>query len=131
MTAMTAAYSAPRANSPLPFTKDAIINQLQRQATNGPAYVQHSATKALAHLKGLYAEDRYEARQRFDAVRDAAQDAAQAVDQTTDKLAAGYRRVTELMNGAEPTAEELAYCRTEQPLDDDEPHEAQPEDEPP
>ncbi len=34
------------------------------------------------------------------------------------------------MNGAEPTAEELAYCKTEQPLDD-EPHETEPDDEPP
>ena len=53
-------------NPPLPFTNDAIINQLRHQATNGPAYVQHGATKALAHIKGLYAQAHYEARLAYD-----------------------------------------------------------------
>lgn len=81
MPALTAANHTTHANPPLPFTRDAIINQLQRQATNGPAYVQHSATKALAHLKGLYAEARYEAKQRFDAVRDAGAEITRKLNQ--------------------------------------------------
>ena len=136
MTSMTAAYSAPRANPPLPFTRDAIINQLRRQATNGPAYVQHSATKALAHLKGLYAEARYEARQRFDAVRNTAQQTTdQAAQQTAEQISSGYQRATEIMNGAEVTEADLGgFARffkkatSEQEdeegstQDDDEPH---------
>ena len=72
------------ANPPLPFTKDAIVNQLRHQATNGPAYVQHSATKALAHLKGLYAEARYEARLAYETARQAVKDAAQQVKEQVD-----------------------------------------------
>ena len=122
------------ANPPLPFTRDAIVNQLRRQATNGPAYVQHSATKALAHLKGLYAEARYEARLAYEAARDALGDAAQ---EATEKISDAFQRVVDLQNGAKPTAEELAYLDPPKPAandeddKDDEDHEAEQEDEPP
>ncbi|MCY3572517.1 MAG: hypothetical protein OXH19_14410 [Chloroflexi bacterium] len=101
MPALTAANHTTHANPPLPFTRDAIINQLQRQATNGPAYVQHSATKALAHLKSLYAEARYEAKQRFDAVRDAAKD---HVDQAHDAGAEITRKLNQYMEEAGVTS---------------------------
>ena len=112
---MSAITAAAQVNPPLPFTKDAIIDQLRRQATNGPAYVQHSATKALAHLKGLYAEARYEARLAFEATRDALRDAAnhavnRAADQAAEEAAARYARITELANGATPTEEEIALA---------------------
>ncbi len=93
------------ANPPLPFTKDAIVNQLRRQATNGPAYVQHSVTKALAHLKGLYAEARYEARLAYEAARDALRDVAQEV---TEKISPGYQRIADIQNGSPLTEEEIA-----------------------
>jgi hypothetical protein len=92
-------------NPPLAFTKDAIINRLRHQATNGPAYVQHSATKALAHLKGLYAEARYEARLAYEAARDALRYVAQEV---TEQISPGYQRVVEIQNGAPLTEEEIA-----------------------
>ena len=41
-------------NAPLPFTKEAIVGHLQHHATNGPAYVQIQATKALARMLGLF-----------------------------------------------------------------------------
>ena len=90
-------------NPPLPFTKDAIINQLRHQATNGPAYIQHGATKALAHLKGLYAEARYEAKLAFEAIRDAAREVINQGDEPNP----AYRRAMELMDGAEPTEADL------------------------
>ena len=44
------------ANPPLAYTKEAIRGHLQHHATNGPAYVQIQATKALARMIGLYDE---------------------------------------------------------------------------
>ena len=120
------------ANPPLPFTRDAIINQLRHQATNGPAYVQHGATKALAHLKGLYAEARYEARHAFDSIRDAAREVAdQTIDQADDGKMLIGQRVAGLLDGSiQPTPEELAYLELDNPLDDDEDHPEENEDEP-
>ena len=57
--------SASTMNPPLPFTKDAIIGNFQIHATNGPAYVQLQATRALARLKGMYEEARLMAREAF------------------------------------------------------------------
>ena len=57
--------SASTMNPPLPFTKDAIIGNFQIHATNGPAYVQLQATRALARLKGMYEEARLLAREAF------------------------------------------------------------------
>ncbi len=111
---MTAAnaITAPRApaavNPPLPLRKDAILNHLAHHATNGPAYVQLGATKALARLTGLYAEARYEAQLAFETAREAVRGAArQAAEQATEQALTGYERITELMNGADPTEEEL------------------------
>ena len=121
-------------NPPLPFTKDAIINQLRHQATNGPAYIQHSATKTLARLKGLFDEARFEARERFDTARDAARDAAnQIADQAAGKKMSVAERVAGLLNGTlEPTPEERAHFELDNPhKEDDEDHAAEQEDEPP
>ena len=130
---MTAATIAQPHNPPLPFTKDAIINRLRHQATNGPAYVQHSATKTLARLKGLYDEARFEARAKFEVARETAQDAAQQVkDQATGKKMSVAERVAGLMNGTlEPTPEERAHFELDNPLNEDEDHEAEQDDEPP
>ena len=57
--------SAATMNAPLPFTKEAIIGNFQVHATNGPAYVQLQATRALARLKGMYEEARLLARSKF------------------------------------------------------------------
>ena len=120
--------TATTVNPPLPFTKDAIINQLRHQATNGPAYVQHGATKALAHLKGLYAEARYEARHAFEAARDAARE---TIDQADDGKMPIGQRVAGLLDGSlQPTPEELAHFELDNPLDDDEDHPQENEDEP-
>ena len=48
--------SAITVNPPLPYTKTAIRDHLRHHATNGPAYVQIQATKALARIIGLYDE---------------------------------------------------------------------------
>ena len=93
------------ANPPLPFNNDAIVNQLRHQATNGPAYVQHSATKALAHIKGLYAQAHYEARLAYDTARIALRSDAREV---TEEISPGYERVVEIQNGSPLTEEEIA-----------------------
>ena len=48
--------SAATVNPPLPYTKQAIRDHLRHHATNGPAYVQIQATKALARMIGLFEE---------------------------------------------------------------------------
>lgn len=127
-------------NPPLPFTNDAIINQLRHQATNGPAYVQHGATKALAHIKGLYAQAHYEARLAYDtarlALRGAIQDAAPSSDdQANNGTMSLAKRMEGLNNGTlQPTPEELAHFEPDNPAqaeDEDEAHETEQEDEPP
>ena len=45
-------------NPPLPFSPKAVVSHLQHHATNGPAYVQLGATKALARILGLYDQTR-------------------------------------------------------------------------
>ena len=126
---MTAATIAQPHNPPLPFTRDAIINRLRHQATNGPAYVQHSATKALARLKGLYDEARFEARAKFEAARETVQQAAAPAHNAMSSLG---KRVAGLLDGSiQPTPEELAHFELDNPLDDDEDHETEQEDEPP
>ena len=93
------------ANPPLPYTNDAIINRLRHQATNGPAYVQHGATKALAHIKGLYAQAHYEARLAYDTARFALRNEANEV---AEEISPGYKRVVEIQNGSKVTDEEIA-----------------------
>ncbi|MDE2967933.1 MAG: hypothetical protein OXS30_10690 [Chloroflexota bacterium] len=138
VTAIHALRPANKVNPPLAYTRQAIIDQLCHQATNGPAYVQHSATKALARTSGLYEAGRLIGRQAFDAaVRRAEQLTADVVEQvaeTAGKLKTGYARVVELQNGAKPTPEELAQCTLIKPVEieeDDEDHDAETEDEPP
>ena len=58
------------ANPPLAYTKEAIRGHLQHHATNGPAYVQIQATKALARMIGLYDEAKDAARRTTDAALD-------------------------------------------------------------
>ena len=101
---MTAATIAQPHNPPLPFTKDAIINRLRHQATNGPAYVQHSATKALARLKGLYDEARFEARAKFETARDAAREAS---DQATGKITNLAQQLEDIRTGRTPVTAEM------------------------
>ena len=64
------------ANPPLAYTKEAIRGHLQHHATNGPAYVQIQATKALARMIGLYDEAKDAAGRTKDA----------AVDKTKSKF---------------------------------------------
>ena len=133
---MTTVTATQQVNPPLPFTKEAIVNQLRHQATNGPTYVQHSATKALAHLKGLYAEARFEARLAFETAREAVREAAEQVaDQATEQVLTGYERVTELMNGAEVTEEDLGgfakFVRQREEAEEEEEGSGNEEDEPP
>ncbi len=106
------------ANPPLPFTNDAIIDQLRHQATNGPAYVQHSATKALAHIKGLYAQAHYEARLAYDTARAALHNDANEVP---EEISPGYKRVVEIQNGSPPTEEEIARAEAHFGIASDEP----------
>ena len=130
------------ANPPLPFTRDAIVNQLRHQATNGPAYVQHSATKALAHLKGLYAEARYEARLAYEAARDALRDAAQ---QAAQKISSDHQPIAHTPNRGPITEEEMRLAdeyfgitsnetsngTPDEEAGDEESHSGETEDEPP
>lgn len=51
---MSACTIAQPHNPPLPFTPKAVIDRLRLHATNGAAYVQLQATKALARILGLY-----------------------------------------------------------------------------
>ncbi len=132
--------SSTTANPPLPFTADAIIDRLRHQATNGPAYVQHSATKALAHIKGLYAQAQYEARLAYDTARVALSDSIQHTpansnDQAGDGSMGLAERMEGLNNGTlQPTPEELAHFEPDNPAqadEDDEDHPEEQEDDPP
>ncbi|MDE2893111.1 MAG: hypothetical protein OXN86_11470 [Chloroflexota bacterium] len=133
---MTVITATQQVNPPLPLRKDAILNHLAHHATNGPAYVQLGATKALARLTGLYAEARYEAQLAFETARDAVRDAAhEATDQATEKVLTGYERITELKNGADPTEEELGgfakFVKQREEAEEEEEGSGNDEDEPP
>ena len=54
MSGLNAANAIQKTNPPLDYNKKAIREHLQFHATNGPAYVQIQATKALARMIGLY-----------------------------------------------------------------------------
>ena len=122
---MTAVTATQQVNPPLPLRKDAILNHLAHHATNGPAYVQLGATKALARLTGLYAEARYEAQLAFETAREAVREAtheatSRATDKATDKARTAYERVAQLMNGAEVTEEDLGGFAKPVKRDEDE-----------
>ena len=74
MSGLNAANAIQKTNPPLEFSKKAIREHLQFHATNGPAYVQIQATKALARMIGLYEDARLIARQAFEAAKSAAQE---------------------------------------------------------
>ena len=121
-------------NQPLPVNKTAIINHLAHHATNGPAYVQLNATKALARITGLYDQARYEAKLAFEAAQKATKDAVQQVKEKTSGTKMSVAdRVAGLMNRTlEPTPEELAHFELDNPSqDEDEDHEAKRDDDPP
>ena len=108
-------------NQPLAVNKTAIINHLAHHATNGPAYVQLSATKALARITGLYDQARYEAKLAFEAAQKATKDAVQQVKEKTDgaKMTIG-QRIEGLRNGTiQPSPEELAHFEPDNPVEDE------------
>ena len=121
-------------NQPLAVNKTAIINHLAHHATNGPAYVQLSATKALARITGLYDQARYEAKLAFETAQKATKDAVQQVKEKTDgaKMTIG-QRIEGLRNGSiKPSPEELAHFEPDNPVEDEEEDEkAEQKDEPP
>ena len=132
MTAMTV-------NPPLSVNKTAIINHLAHHATNGPAYVQLSATKALARITGLYDEARYQAKLTFEAARKAAQD---MTEQVKNGVKSGWDTVAQELEDLKTgrtivTAETLgnyapaAAAETEAEDEDEEDESANAEDEPP
>ena len=130
------APAAGRFNQPLPVNKTAIINHLAHHATNGPAYVQLGATKALARLTGLYDQARYEAKLAYEAARKAAEGATQQVKAKVEdgKMTIG-ERVEGLIKGTiQPTAEELSWFKPDKdkPVEDEEEaDETEQKDEPP
>ena len=121
-------------NQPLAVNKTAIINHLAHHATNGPAYVQLGATKALARLTGLYDQARYEAKLAYEAAQKATKDAVQQVKEKASgaKMTIG-QRVEGLRNGTiQPSPEELAHFEPDNPVEDEEEaEEAEQKDEPP
>ena len=94
MSALTAANAIQKTNPPLEFSKQAIRQHLQHHATNGPAYVQIQATKALARMIGLY-----------DDAKKGVNDMVDKAKQTGQTL---YEKVEAIKNGTHKvTAEEL------------------------
>ena len=128
-------------NQPLAVNKTAIINHLAHHATNGPAYVQLGATKALARLTGLYDQARYEAKLAYEAARKAAQDMTEQVKdaaksgwdtvaQELEDLKTGRTIVTaETLGKYAPAAAAAAEAEAED--EDEEDGSAHDEDEPP
>ena len=51
---MSTFQAAASLNPPLPCTPRAVLDRLRHHATNGAAYVQLQASKALARILGLY-----------------------------------------------------------------------------
>ncbi len=74
------------ANPPLAYTKEAIRGHLQHHATNGPAYVQIQATKALARMIGLYDEAKDAARKTKDAALEKTKDAVHPITKKLNTL---------------------------------------------
>ena len=107
-------------NPPLPYTRDAIIGNLQHHASNGPAYVQIQATTALARIMGLFNEAKEAIKGNLHRVSE------EAMQRSRDLST----RITGLMSGElTPTAEELAElavvsnnAENETKEEDDEPH---------
>ena len=113
---------------PVPYTDAAIKAGIAHEAANGPSHVRIKALGMMARINGLFEQGKQLARQLT-------QDANQAAQQATEQISAGYRRATEIMNGAEVTEADLGgFARffkeadSEQEdeegstQDDDEPH---------
>ena len=81
MSAITAAQSIRRPNPPLEYSKTAIREHLQLHATNGPAYVQIQATKALARMIGLYDDAKSGINHTVDQAKERARDGALSISQ--------------------------------------------------
>ena len=132
MTAMTAISPASRCEPPVPYTDAAIKAGIAHEAANGPSHVRIKALGMMARLNGLFDQARYEARLAYEATRDALRDAAQNV---TDQTLTGYERITELMNGAEVTEEDLGgfarFVKRNRDEEEDEEGSANDDDEPP
>ena len=95
-------------NPPLSVNKTAIINHLAHHATNGPAYVQLNATKALARLTGLYDQARYEAKLTYEAARRAAQNAIEQVQEKAEGAGKSlYQQIKDINSGRTPVTEEM------------------------
>ncbi len=94
MSALNATNAIQKTNPPLEFSKKAIREHLQFHATNGPAYVQIQATKALARMIGLY--------------DDAKNGFSEAVDNVKQKGKSLHERMEAIRNGTHKvTREEL------------------------
>ena len=133
MTAMTAINAATnQLKPPVPYTDAAIKAGIAHEAANGPSHVRIKALGMMARLNGLFDQARYEARLAYEATRDALRDAAQNV---TDQTLTGYERITELMNGAEVTEEDLGgfarFVKRNRDEEEDEEGSANDDDEPP
>ena len=138
MPAVTAVHTNQPVNPPLDYTHQAIIDRLRHQATNGPAYIQHSATKALARTIGLFEIGRLSGRHAFEVARDVAEKLFDKVsgqaEPTAEKIKTGYERIVELQNGAELTPEEIANAEAYFSVgteEEDEDHDTDQEAEPP
>ena len=95
-------------NQPLAVNKTAIINHLAHHATNGPAYVQLNATKALARITGLYDQARYEAKLTYEAARKAAQDMTEQVKEKVEGAGKSlYQQIKDINSGRTPVTEEM------------------------
>ncbi len=136
---MSNSTASTQAKPPLDFTSDAIVNQLRHQATNGPAYVQHSATKALAHIKGLYAEAHYEARLAFETARQKLRHAdGNVAEQTADAEPSIAQQIEDIRTGRTIVTPEMlgeygvpVGAASEDKEPDDEDGSSHGEDEPP
>lgn len=138
MPAVTAVHTNQPVNPPLDYTHQAIIDRLRQQATNGPAYIQHSATKALARTIGLFEIGRLSGRHAFEVARDVAEKLFDKVsgqaEPAAEKIKTGYERIVEIQNGAELTPEEIADAEAYFSVgteEEDEDHDTDQEAEPP
>ena len=92
---MSAITSARAVNPPLQYSKDAIRQHLQFHATNGPAYVQIQATKALARMIGLYDDAKQTTKQAVSQVVNETKSAANSLYAKVEAIRTGQYIVTD------------------------------------
>ena len=90
MSALNATNAIRNTNPPLEFSKKAIREHLQFHATNGPAYVQIQATKALARMIGLYDD----AKKGVNDMVDKAKQTGQTLYEKAEAIRNGTHKVT-------------------------------------